>query len=120
MQFLPKELSGKEFVEIMEKYGITPSELGITRSYKNKLKNGKSKPSRKLVKRLYELITLKSLEANGFKSNVKEVGDKGLKTAETLSHGAGVAQPVERGAVNPVVGGSNPPPGATIKFIVTM
>lgn len=27
---------------------------------------------------------------------------------------AGVAQLVERGAVNPVVGGSNPPPGAIL------
>ena len=46
-----------------------------------------------------------------------------LELKSPLTHfvyGAGVAQPVERGAVNPVVGGSNPPPGATIKFIVTM
>ena len=44
-----------------------------------------------------------------------------LELKSPLTHfvyGAGVAQPVERGAVNPVVGGSNPPPGATAKLII--
>lgn len=34
-----------------------------------------------------------------------------------MSRGAGVAQLVERGAVNPVVGGSNPPPGAFFRMM---
>ena len=47
--------------------------------------------------------------------------DMKLELKSPLTHfvyGAGVAQPVERGAVNPVVGGSNPPPGATTKLII--
>ena len=45
-----------------------------------------------------------------------------LELKSPLTHfvyGAGVAQPVERGAVNPVVGGSNPPPGATTNSSLT-
>ena len=50
------EITGPEFVEIMEQYGIKPSELGISRSYKNKLKKGERKPSRQLIAKLMERI----------------------------------------------------------------
>ena len=61
-----------------------------------------SKPSSKgFIEYVKELIS--RLEGNG---------DKELKAAHHIQNGAGVAQPVERRAVNPVVGGSNPPPGA--------
>ena len=53
---LEKELSGPEFVQLMEKYGIKPSELGIKSNYKNMLKHGKRKPSKQLIIKLMSLI----------------------------------------------------------------
>ncbi len=49
-------LPGPKFVELMEKHGIQPSDLGITPRYKNMLKTGKRKPSKKLVEKLLSLI----------------------------------------------------------------
>ena len=46
------DMSGPQFVELMERFGVTPSELKITPGYKNKLKNADRRPSRELVARL--------------------------------------------------------------------
>ncbi len=50
------ELSGPEFVALMERYGIKPSQLGITPTYKLKLKKGERKPSKELIARLFSVI----------------------------------------------------------------
>ena len=50
------ELSGPKFVELMERYRVRPSELGITSAYKTQLKKGLRKPSTELIKRLLRLI----------------------------------------------------------------
>ena len=49
-------LSGSEFVQLMEKYRIKPSELGITSHYKLMLKRNERRPSRDLVIKLYKRV----------------------------------------------------------------
>ncbi len=51
-----RELSGPEFVRLMEEHGIRPSDLGIKPNYKYMLKKGERKPSRDLVLKLYKLV----------------------------------------------------------------
>jgi len=46
------EVSGHEFVKLMEKYDISPRELGITPAYMAQLKRGLRKPSRRLITKL--------------------------------------------------------------------
>ena len=59
-------ISGPEFVELMERYGIKPSHFkyvrgkGLSSRYMNYLRKGDRNPSPELVKQLLELIKLKT------------------------------------------------------------
>ncbi|BEP17046.1 hypothetical protein PYJP_03980 [Pyrofollis japonicus] len=55
-KILTSRLSGPEFVELMEAYGIRPKDLGITPNYKARLKKGERDPSNQLQQKLLALI----------------------------------------------------------------
>ncbi len=50
------DLSGPEFVALMERYGIRPKDLGITPAYKAQLKRGLRKPSKELIEKLMKIM----------------------------------------------------------------
>ena len=52
---MPVQMSGEEFVKLMEECGITPKDLGIKSRYKNMLKKGQRRPSQLLVEKLLSL-----------------------------------------------------------------
>ena len=54
---ISKDISGPEFVELMERHGIRPRDLGITPAYKAQLKRGLRRPSRQLIEKIFELIS---------------------------------------------------------------
>ena len=62
-------ISGPEFVELMERYGIKPMDLGIKPRYKNMLKRGERRPSKELVDRLMKLIGSKTKKAGNNEDN---------------------------------------------------
>ncbi len=55
---LPEELrdNPRLFLKLMEEYGIGPSDLHISRVYKNMMKKGERKPSLQLCKKLLQVI----------------------------------------------------------------
>ena len=58
-------LSGPEFVKLMEQYGIRPKDLGITSNYKCRLAKGERKPSKELIMKLMKIIESKRSEGVG-------------------------------------------------------
>jgi len=53
---LNTNLNMNQFIELVERYGIKPSDLGITSNYLYKIRKGERKPSSELYNRLVELI----------------------------------------------------------------
>ena len=80
-------LTGPEFVELMERHGIKPRELGITPNYKAKLKKAERHPSYALQQRLAKLLGLGPAEKESEAARSQLGGAAGPRGPQTLDTG---------------------------------
>ena len=108
----------KLFVELMDRYNIKPSDLGIKPTYKYMLKNGLRKPSPKLAQRLLDLIEKDGWRPDPSLGELRSLSDStatpnaaGLTSGFDMSPGvtrplwpgrAAVHQPITRGFISVV------------------
>ena len=88
MQIDLNSIDGPKLVEIMEKFNIKPSEVGISRRYKVYLKRGEKKPSLDLVKRVICLASERGMPVPAW------VGCESLRTSLKMDFNVNQVEPV--------------------------